>query len=338
MQKNTVLDLPEQQKKPDETAGIPSIPLPSHEDQELHKGNESSSSKLLPSIEFLPYVDEVEEKRKFWKTVLITVFIFTLASASIIGYVLTQRLSQPSKPKINVQYVDTIPQTTIAINIQTTLFPTKEPKTTILPPHLSPSVKTTQQTIPKTTITIPYIIISSGTPTKATGILIPKKTSVPSPTRPTTTPNETPLPTVTPTPPGATPTPYLYATTDGTNGVVFSYTEPGTSVGSVIQIMNLGGSALTISELMFAITGGSNPYVLSGGGEGDCLTSSNLPYTLSAGVSRCISIHFNPTLTSTNTNSLLIRWDSSNIKTVPLSGNVTTPTPTRTPTITPTPT
>ena len=324
MQKNTVFESSEQEELLKKAHGAESSAQQDHE---------GTKKEPLPSIEFLPYVDEAEEKRRFWKTVLITMLVFVAVSSAIIGYVFTQRLSQPSKPKINIQYIDSAPRADVTIKIQVSARPTRAPTAATSLTPLSPIVQATRAPTTRPGGSIPYVVLRTGTPA-----VIPIKISTPAPTKassagqtqPTVTAPVTPLPTVTPT--GPAPTPYLYSTSDGTSGISFGYVDPGSSVSSVIQIVNIGGSSLTVSDLAFATTGGTNPYLLSGGGDGSCLTSANLPFTLAVGAGKCISIHFNPSSGTSNTNSLLIRWNTSNIKNVPLLGNATTPTRTPSPT------
>lgn len=280
----------------------------------------------LPSIEFIPFIDEAEEKKKFWKTVFITVLVFTAISSLIIGYVLTQRLSQPSPAQIDVQYLDSAPPVSITLNV--TLRPPRTQRTSPTTVPLNKIAKANRTPTPSIGGNIPYVTVSGGTP-----VLTPISVSTPAATRtPTTNPAASAYPTVTPTSANA-PTPYLYATTDGTSGVVFPYTAPGGSVGAIIQLMNLGGSSLAISELSFAVTGGANPYTVSAGGDGTCLVfaATPTPYNLAAGASKCVSIHYKPTTSTSSSNSLLVRWNTASIKSITLSAVSATSTPTPTP-------
>jgi len=284
-----------------------------------------------PSMEFLPYVDEVEERKNFWKTVIITFLIFTGISTIGMGYVVSQRLSQPS-PKIDIQYVDGAPDlsTTPVINI------TRKPTRTPSPVQNIPTIGggTNPSTIPgpssavAPTSSVPFIVFSTATPTPIPA-LIPTSATVATPTV-----SSTYIPTVTSDPLRPTVTPYLFSSADTVN---FGTVEVGTSKGVVFQLMNLGGLPLTISEIFFSTTG-DNIYTLSNGGDGSCITNTNVPLTLGVNTTKCISVHFKPTSTSYNSSTLIIRWNITSMKSITLVGSIpVTPTPSPTITTTPSP-
>lgn len=295
----------------------------------------SSPVDPAPPIEFLPYIDETEEKRKFWQAVMITMAIFFVLTVLVAGFIVSQRLSNPSDSKVNVQYVDSAPDGGPLPTRQPTRAPTPAKMASVNPVILPlTKIPTSRPTVPKITYvaqgsTTPgsTIPVSTGSPTVTiTGSITPSVTLLP-----TTTPTITPTFTVTPTPSNTpttipTPTAYIVTSVDSYNyGTVFA----GSSVTATFQIYNTGGTSLTISSLSLATTGTSNPYSITSGG--GCITSSDTPIVLTQGTQKCVNILFAPTYTTVNSNTLQIWWNGSSIKNITLLATVPTPTPTPTP-------
>lgn len=283
-----------------------------------------SVDTTVPSVEFIPYVDEVEERRKFWQSVVITLAVFAVIGAVVAGVVISRRLSEPTDSKINVQYVDSVPgDSTIP-----TRAPTQRP-TPLTIVTLQPTTSSTVR-VPTPTPKVVNLLVNQRSPTPR-----PSGTSSsPTPTSsllPTTTPTSSQLlPTMT-----ASPTPYLISDTDSQN---YGAVTAGLTATAKIQLLNVGSSSLTISNLFITTTGTNNPYsVVEGGG---CITSASLPVTMDPGSIKCINVMYAPSYQSENSKTLNLIWNNNRIKTILLTGTVPTATPvaTSTPTSTPTPT
>ncbi|MBP6993852.1 hypothetical protein KBB12_01265 [Candidatus Woesebacteria bacterium] len=291
-----------------------------------------SPADPAPPVEFLPFVDEAEEKRRFIQVVLITIAVFFVITVLIVGFVVSQRLSSPASSKVNVQYIDS--------SGDSVALPTRQPtrgltsvKTTIQP--TSYSFVKIPTSAPKPSAQITYIVQKTGTVTPGSAT-IPVSTATLTPTpNGSITPTVTLLPTMTPTitptitnTPTITPTPtsYLVTSVDSYN---FSTVYAGSSVTATFQIYNVGGSSLTISAL--SITGDTNsPYSITTGG--GCITQANTPVIMQNNSIKCINVLAAPTYSSnTVVQNLQILWNGANVKNIALSISVPTPTPTPTP-------
>jgi hypothetical protein len=127
------------------------------------------------------------------------------------------------------------------------------------------------------------------------------------------------------------------STESTSNQINFGNVPVSTEITSEVTIRNIGSQSLTINSMFFSTVGATNPFIIqSGSATTPCLTNSDLPYTLSSNVSRCILFKYSPSSTSINSNIFLLYWNTGLAKSITLSGTVTTPT--LTPTLTPTPT
>ena len=286
-----------------------------------------------PSVEFLPYVDEVEERKKFWQAVLITLGIFTVVTVLVAGFVLSQRLSSPTNPKISVQYLD---GATAGNGTLPSRQPTQKPTPLVLlsprPTSFSNSRLPTSRATPTRQVTNISVNRRTGTPTPTNSTSVtPTVATTATPTTvtllPTVTPTTTPTNTPTSTP---TPTPYLVTSVDT---YAYGSVTAGLTATATFQLFNTGGSSLSITNLFIASTGTNNPYSITAGG--GCITEASVPITINAGATKCVNVMFSPTYTSVNSNSLQIYWNNTNIKIILLSGTVPTATPTATATPTP---
>ncbi len=285
-----------------------------------------------PSVEFLPYVDEVEERKKFWQAVFITLGLFSVVTVLVVGFVVSQRLSAPANPKISVQYLD---GATAGDGTLPSRQPTQKPTPLVLlsprPTSFSSSKLPTSRPTPPRSVTNIAVNQRTGTPTPTSALSVtPSVATTLTPTSatllPTVTPTTTPTNTPTSTP---TPTPYLVTSVDT---YAYGSVTAGLTATATFQLFNTGGSSLSITNLFIASTGTNNPFTITAGG--GCITEASVPITISAGSTKCVNVMFSPTYTSVNSNSLQIYWNNTNIKIILLSGTV----PTATPTITPTPT
>lgn len=292
----------------------------------------SSPADPAPPVEFLPFVDEAEEKRKFIQVVLITIAVFFVITVLIAGFVVSQRLSSPTSSKINVQYIDSSGDSVALPTRQPTRAPT--PINATLQPTSYSLIKI-PTTAPKPSAQITYVVQKTGTVTPVSAT-IPVSTATLTPTpNGSVTPTVTLLPTMTPTitptitnTPTITPTPtsYLVTSVDSYN---FSTVHAGSSVTATFQIYNVGGSSLTVSAL--SITGDTNsPYsIVAGGG---CITQVNTPVIMENNSIKCINVLAAPTYSSnTVAQNLQILWNGANVKNITLSITVPTATPTPTP-------
>lgn len=164
-------------------------------------------------------------------------------------------------------------------------------------------------------------------------------------TAPTATPTLTATPTSTPTPtPSGTPTPTPISgsvtfSTDYSSGTLdLSYALINSATTwAEMQIRNNTSSSISLTDLFFSTAGSTNPFSILD--EAGCLTNSALPYTLAANTSKCLRIKFTPVTGNSPTNTVIIYWNTSNLKYFTVFGTIITPTltPTPTPTRTPTP-
>lgn len=292
----------------------------------------ASQPEATPSVEFVPYIDEAEEKRKFWKTVIITMGIFLVISVVVIGFIISQRLSQPPT-KLDIQYLDGGPSASVTTAIVITRKPTRTPMPGIIGPGISPiQVGITRiPTNPQRQVTLPFIIInnSANTPTPGTVANTPTPTAggATSTPGPTNTPVPTLLPTTTTTP---TPTAMLQSSTSS-----IDFGTSSTSVTRTFTIINTGGAPLSITTMNFS-SGGDIPFSFTDAGLGCILFAATpTPIVISPQTTRCVGITFSTTTAGTYTNGVQIWWNTSNHVDVTLVGIRATPTPTNT--ITPTP-
>ena len=289
-----------------------------------------------PPIEFLPYVDEVEEKRKFWQVVFITMAIFFVLSVLIVGFIISQRLSTPADSKISVKYIDTALPTS---GVLPTRQPTRAPTSlgaigSAEPTPLSLTRIPTSR--PKPTAQITYIVQTTGTTTPGATIPITSATATPTPNgsvtptvsllptmTPTVTPTITNTPTITPT-----PTAYLVTSVDTYN---YTTVYAGSTATATFQIYNTGGTSLYISNLALVPANTSSAFSIVAGGP--CISETSTPVIITGGSLKCVNVMVAPTYSTVNTTTLQILWNGTYIKNIALS--VTVPTPTPTPTTAP---
>jgi len=287
-----------------------------------------------PPIEFLPYVDEVEEKRKFWQVVFITMAIFFVLSVLIVGFVVSQRLSTPADTKISVKYIDTAPPTS-------GVLPTRQPTRTPTPSGNIGSFQPTPFSLtriptsrPRPTAQITYVVQTTGTTTPGATILIISTTATPTPNT-SVTPTVSLLPTMTPSitltltnTPTITPTPTAYLVTSVDT---YNYTTVyvGSTATATFQIYNTGGTSLYISNLALVPANTSSAFSIVAGGP--CISESSTPVVIAGGSLKCVNVMVAPTYSSVNTTTLQILWNGTYIKNITLSVTVPTPTPTPTP-------
>lgn len=312
--------------------GTPPVPGSSvYETVESTGDAATTPVEATPSVEFLPYVDEVEERKKFWQAVFITLGLFSVVTVLVVGFVVSQRLSTPSSSKINVQYLD---GATAGNGVLPSRQPTQKPTPLVLlspkPTSFSNSRLPTSRPTPTRQVTTIAVNQRTGTPTPSSTTTTPTSATTATPTSvtllPTVTPTTTPTNTPTFTP---TPTPYLVTSVDT---YAYGSVTAGLTATATFQLFNTGGTSLSITNLFIASTGTNNPFSITAGG--GCITEASVPITINAGATKCVNVMFSPTYTSVNSNSLQIYWNNTNIKIILLSGAV----PTATPTITPTPT
>ena len=311
-----------------------------------------NTAKKAGAVEFVPYVDDSEEKKEFWRAVIITFVVFAGISALGLGLIISRRLSEPPESlALQPRYIDSSPSSNSSgKTVVITKKPTKTPTPLATPTGGASNPKafpTSQFPTGKPSSFLSFIqnpfssIFSStqATPTPGTSIT---GTITPSVTATTTPPSATStlLPTASATLlPTATPTPDIYLSTESSsNQMIFGAVITGSSVSQVIYIYNTGLSSFTLSSIAFASTGSTNPFLLSS--EDGCVTNTALPLTLASGASKCVKIYFTPTASTNNSNVLQVFWNSLNINNVALVGVGMTPTPTLTltPTNTPSPT
>lgn len=292
-----------------------------------------------PSVEFLPYVDEGEEKRKFWQAVIITVAVFVIVSVLLLGFIVSQRLSSPSTSKIDVKYVDNGPAATNGT------LPPRQPTRTPIPtkafsaqPTLAPLTRIpTSRLQPTSRIT--YIVQSPTAGTPQTTIPVVSATATPT-AGPSTTPSvsvtllPTMTPSITPTLSGTpttipTPTAYLVTSVDTYN---YTTVYAGTSATATFQIYNTGGTSLYVSSIKLVPENTSSAFSIVAGGT--CVTDVSPlspPVIINAGSLKCVNVQVAPTYYTVNTSTLQILWNGTYIKNITLSVTVPTPTPSPTP-------
>ncbi len=285
-------------------------------------------------VEFLPYVDEMEEKKKFWQAVFITLAVFFVLGVVVFGFVISQRLSRPATTSVSVSYID-------SATPNPTNFPTRAPTKTPVPDsfapitsQISPPIGLTRIPTRRPTQQAQVPLITQGaspTPTSTQSSSIPTATRTPTPITSTPTPTSGLLPTMTPTgtvtnTPTSTPlpTPNLVTSVDSYN---FGSVLAGTTTTVVFQLYNTGTTFLTISEIGLATGGSSNPYSIVP--DGVCIIDT--PTTIANGAYKCVRVQIAPTYSTVNTNYLQIFWGGSNVKNITLTATVPTPTPTPTP-------
>ncbi len=317
-----------------------------------------------PLADFMPFVDNTNERSEFWRALIVTFVVLAGISALGVGFVLSQRLNSPPETMaLTPKYIDSSPNT-VSANVTTTRAPT--PKS--LEFGSSNSIDLTIVPTPRPTSQFPSGVPSSFVPffvnpfsTQSATLLAVSGTITPtgsistsptptgsitiSPTitlTPTTTisPTQSPTPVNTSTP---TPTPEAYLTTNIVNDTL-NFGSRDILDGATTQtfnIYNVNDVNFVVNKIDFSTTGPFNPYSVLD--EDTCLTNTSLPVTMSVGQSKCIKVQVEPTALTNNTNYLLIfwyTWRSSNVKIITLTTVATTPTPTVTitPTFTVTPT
>lgn len=286
------------------------------------------ASSSASFVDLMPSINDALEKKQFIKTIIVSTIAFSFISAIVVGFILTNRLTQvngqanqPLKPiytdggEVATQVVARKP--TRAIVPVTALVDVPTPI-----PFITTKVPTPTSASPLV-VTI-RIITPSFTPTLAAGSLPGGQTGSQPTASPPTTLTPTPIATFTPT-----PTPVLYVSAESLN---FGSQVTGSSTEQAITMRNIGSSTIVITTLDFSTTGGLSPYSINNG-ISSCLTNAELPYSLTSNASRCINFRFAPASNSTTSNTFLI---NTSLKSISLQGIVMTPTPT--PTFTPTPT
>lgn len=314
-------------------------------------GAVNTAKKAGGAVEFVPYVDDSEEKKEFWRAVIITFVVFAGISALGLGFVISRRLSEPPESlALQPTYIDSSPSSNSSgKTVVITKKPTKTPTPLATPTGASSNPKafpTSQFPTGKPSNFLSFIqnpfssIFSStqATPTPTSSVNPSITTSITATSTMAPTITSSLLTTTTPTLlPTATPTPDIYLSTESSsNQMIFGAVIAGSSVSQVIYIYNTGLSSFTLSSIAFASTGSTNPFTLSS--EDGCITNTVLPLTLASGASKCVKIYFAPTASTNNSNVLQVFWNSLNINNVALVGIGMTPTPTITPTPTNTPT
>lgn len=271
-----------------------------------------ASTPVRPDFVSIPSSAEDEsEKRQFIQTILITFGVCSIITV-ILFFLLLSNTSEASTSTTPTRY-------TIKDDIAKSISPT--------PRRLPTPTR-------KPTPTVPAVVKTSVAPTP---MLTPTLTvsSTPTPTNtpvPTNTPTLTPTTTSTPTP-TLTPTPTGTVTlstelSSGTMNLGSVLINSGESWGEVI-IRNGTPNTINLTDLFFSVAGSTNPYSIMDGA--DCLTNSLLPYSLSSGSTKCLRIKFKPVTGSNITNTIILYWNTSNLKSFSLTGVILTPTPTPTP-------
>ncbi len=317
--------LPPIESTPDLGAAAPSVP------SSVGGVAGGSPADPAPSIEFLPYVDEAEEKRKFWQAVFITIAVFFVVSVLIIGFIISQRLSAPAESKISVKYVDSSPAGNVTLPTrQPTRTPTPTPFISLRPtvPPLT-RIPTSRPSPPRQ---VTYVVQNTGTPR----VTVPVTSLTPTPTYnpsitllPTMTSAPVPTATLTPTvsnTPTAIPTPTAYLYVDDTYN--YSVVSPGNTTTKRFNLYNIGGSSLSISNVVIIDADNSAFSIID---DPACFTGIDMPVTIAQGTYKCVMVKAAPTYSTDNTGTLQIVWNGVYYKLISLIVTVPTATPIPTP-------
>jgi hypothetical protein len=283
--------------------------------------------------EFTPFVDDGDDKKEFWKSVIVTFSIVAAISMLGLGFIISNRLNaEDSSTTLTPQYIDS--NNSNSSKVPKEVFITRKPSRTPTP------AKKKTSPIDKQSDQFPTGKPSSAVTQNPFGIIgkSPTPTSQYSPT-PAQSPTPSLLPTVTYTP-APTPTPIIKLSTEAT-GNQLTYGTTVVDSGSVSQVMyiyNTGQTQFSLTSISFATTGSTNPFSIVA--EDGCIVNTSLPMNVASGGSKCVKIYFTPTSTTTTSNVLQIFWNTTNIASVNVVGVAITktPTPTATSTSTPTPT
>lgn len=273
-----------------------------------------------PRTQVVPLVDEAYEKKQFIKTMGISFAVFSVISVALVGMAVYAKMSQGDTSSTPTRLIR---QDDAGLRVVSASEPTPVPTSTPVLPTSVPTPGVGGYSVPIITGTVITVPVISGVSVTVT----PTRTPTISGTiAPTTSISVTP-----------TPTSVLYMSTESTsNQINFGNVPVNTEITSEVTIRNIGSQSLTINSMFFSTVGATNPFIIqSGSAATPCLTNSDLPYTLSSNVSRCILFKYTPSSTSINSNIFLLYWNTGLAKSITLSGTVTTPT--LTPTISPTP-
>jgi hypothetical protein len=273
-----------------------------------------------PRTQVVPLVDEAYEKKQFIKTMGISFAVFSVISVALVGMAVYAKMSQGDTSSTPTRLIR---QDDAGLRVVSASEPTPVPTSTPVLPTSVPTPGVGGYSVPIITGTVITVPVISGVSVTVT----PTRTPTISGTiAPTTSISVTP-----------TPTSVLYMSTESTsNQINFGNVPVNTEITSEVTIRNIGSQSLTINSMFFSTVGATNPFIIqSGSAATPCLTNSDLPYTLSSNVSRCILFKYTPSSTSINSNIFLLYWNTGLAKSITLSGTVTTPT--LTPTATPTP-
>ncbi len=272
-----------------------------------------ASTPVRPDfVAIAPGGGDESEKKQFIQTILITFGICSIITV-VLFFLLLSNSSEASTAATPTKY--TVKEDPVKAIIPTPRKPTPTP-------------------VKKPTPTVPAVVKSTIAPTP-TGAITPVVTVTPAPTNtPTSSPTLTPSPTSTVTAtPTLTPTPTGSVTlstelSSGTMNLGSVLINSGESWGEVI-IRNGTASAINLTDLFFSVSGSTNPYSIMDGA--DCLTNSLLPYSLPSGSTKCLRVKFKPVTGSNVANTIILYWNTSNLKSFSLTGVILTPTPTPTP-------
>lgn len=273
-----------------------------------------------PRTQVVPLVDEAYEKKQFIKTMGISFAVFSVISVALVGMAVYAKMSRGDTSSTPTRLIR---QDDAGLRVVSASEPTPVPTSTPVLPTSVPTPGVGGYSVPIITGTVITVPVISGVSVTVT----PTRTPTISGTiAPTTSISVTP-----------TPTSVLYMSTESTsNQINFGNVPVNTEITSEVTIRNIGSQSLTINSMFFSTVGATNPFIIqSGSATTPCLTNSDLPYTLSSNVSRCILFKYTPSSTSINSNIFLLYWNTGLAKSITLSGTVTTPT--LTPTATPTP-
>lgn len=323
MQQTTVFNSSpsfESEAKPDQ--------IPNETVQSVQDVNPPTQTEPSPSVEFVPYIDEIEEKKKFWKTVIITMGGFLVISVIIIGVVISNRLSQP-RPKLDIQYLDGGPSSSNPTTVIISRRPSRYPSASVPPVGGYVPVQTGITRIPTTPprlVTVPFVIVNNNTVSPTSGSTAPTPTIA---SGTSATPVPTSVPTLLPT---TTPTPTVYLIVP-TSLVFDSVTSSETKTANMI---NMGNTPVTISNMYFLQGGSDNPFTFANSNSCTYFSGTPTPVTLKQSEQTCIAISFNPSQVKQYSNAAYIVMSPQGLITISLAGTKATPTPTNTPTSTPT--
>lgn len=271
-----------------------------------------ASTPVRPDFVAIPSgAGDEGEKKQFIQTILITFGICSVITV-ILFFLLLSNASEASTAATPTKY--TVKEDPVKAIIPTPRKPTPTP-------------------VKKPTPTVPAVVKSTIAPTP-TGAITPVVTVTPALTNtPTSSPTLTPSPTSTVTAtPTLTPTPTGSVTlstelSSGTMNLGSVLINSGESWGEV-TIRNGTSGSINITDLFFSVDGSTNPYSIMGG---DCLTKNLLPYTLTTGATKCLRVKFKPVTGSNVPNTVILYWNTTNIRSFSLTGVILTPTPTPTP-------